>query len=96
MATPDPEDDGTVRYLSWHFPLSREGLYQIRNLYPRKTLKSPFELAAARAARNQVDHAILHSLAAVIGNMARAIDMVAEVCLPISYYTNLDFSDIEF
>jgi len=56
----------------------------------------PFELAAARAARDQVDHAILHSLAAVIGNMARAIDMVAEVCLPISHFANLDFSDIEF
>ena len=57
---------------------------------------SPVELATARAARDQADYAILCSLAAVIGDMARAIDMVAEVCLPIAHFADLDFSDIEF
>ena len=56
----------------------------------------PVELAAVRAARDQVDYAILYSMAAVIGDMARAIDMVAEVCLPISHLAHLDFNDLDF
>jgi hypothetical protein len=54
------------------------------------------ELAQARAARDQAEHSILFSLSAVIADMAKAVDMVAEACLPVSYFESMDLLDLDF